>query len=855
MHHLRLPRLLVRPSARFGVPLVIALVVALLPLVAHAGTITVDGTTCTLPEAITAANTDAAFDGCTAGSGTDTLLLGGLTHSLATGPYDHDGMNATPSVTTTIVISGGVGGAIVERSGAEKYRLFHVGVAGDLTLQNTILRNGDVNDDSTYPNNSGGAIYNLGALTLFDSHTIANTAHNAGGIYNSKEPYSTEGGTITIINSTFISNTAADEGGGLLNVTTATIVGSRFVANSAGYGGGIYNVDATAAASLTIIDSDFISNSASSYSGGGGLYNRRGTLTVTNTRFISNTAPNGRGGGIRISDRSTATFTDSAFIANSAGSSGGGIYIFDSRSTLTLINTRFISNITGAEGAGGGLSNSGTLTITQSEFIGNVAGGGGGMSNGGTASLSDTRFISNTALTYNGGGFANYDGKATLTTIEFIGNSAEDDGGGFYNSDSTAILTDIRFTTNSAVRYGGGLYNLGYRGDATVKDSNFIANRAGHGGGIANVGYTGGSGGTSLILINAEIRANTAVTSGGALYQNAQAIVTGARLVDNAAGDSGGAVQQTDGTTTVSLSCIVNNSNTAINHVGGDPIDAAGNWWGVSDGPSGAGPGNGDSVSGGVTVAPILTTVPSDCVFSVAFAKHASTADDLLPGQLLTYTLNISNDGTLAFRNLYVTDALPAAFDLDSSLTDPTSITVNGSSYVITDLLPSQVATITLVGQVNPALSDDILLTNTATLTNSAIGELTAPASNKVVVPLVGWAQESYETSADSGTFTATVTVSPTNPYISVTVQVVITDSAVALTVADVQEITFPPGTSSQPVVVTVVDGEANEPRTIQLGLQSPSGASVGDGSKTNATLSVTQETQAGTIYLPNVQR
>ncbi|MEZ4561033.1 MAG: hypothetical protein R2851_29580, partial [Caldilineaceae bacterium] len=39
---------------------------------AYAATISVDGTTCTLADAITAANSDTATGGCVAGSGADT---------------------------------------------------------------------------------------------------------------------------------------------------------------------------------------------------------------------------------------------------------------------------------------------------------------------------------------------------------------------------------------------------------------------------------------------------------------------------------------------------------------------------------------------------------------------------------------------------------------------------------------------------------------------------------------------------------------------------------------------------------------------------------------------------------------
>src|SRR5437867_12137564 len=62
----------------------VALLLALGQGPALAAVIDVDGTTCTLADAITAANTDAAAGGCPAGSGADTIeLQPGSVHSLS----------------------------------------------------------------------------------------------------------------------------------------------------------------------------------------------------------------------------------------------------------------------------------------------------------------------------------------------------------------------------------------------------------------------------------------------------------------------------------------------------------------------------------------------------------------------------------------------------------------------------------------------------------------------------------------------------------------------------------------------------------------------------------------------------
>jgi len=53
----------------------IALLLALGQAPALAATISVDGTTCTLVDAITSANTNAAAGGCPAGNGADTIVL------------------------------------------------------------------------------------------------------------------------------------------------------------------------------------------------------------------------------------------------------------------------------------------------------------------------------------------------------------------------------------------------------------------------------------------------------------------------------------------------------------------------------------------------------------------------------------------------------------------------------------------------------------------------------------------------------------------------------------------------------------------------------------------------------------
>jgi len=103
------------------------------------------GTTCSLVDAITAANTDSAAGGCAAGDGPDTIVLeSGQTYTLsAVHEADPDGYGPVglPPVSSVITIQGN--GATIARDGeATAFRLFHVTSSGDLTLENLTLSGG-----------------------------------------------------------------------------------------------------------------------------------------------------------------------------------------------------------------------------------------------------------------------------------------------------------------------------------------------------------------------------------------------------------------------------------------------------------------------------------------------------------------------------------------------------------------------------------------------------------------------------------------------------------------------------------------------------------------------------------------
>ena len=183
----------------------------------YAAGIAVDGTNCTLTEAINSANNDNALgNGCANGSGADIITLSvdvGLTAAL-------------PNISTAITIQGN-NHTISRASGA--LRILFVTAAGNLTLNQATISGG------TATGSSGGGIRNLGTLTVNNSTLSGNSATNGGGIYNSKYA------NLTVTNSTLSGNSATSSGGGIYNYSTATIVNSTISGNSATNGGGIRN--------------------------------------------------------------------------------------------------------------------------------------------------------------------------------------------------------------------------------------------------------------------------------------------------------------------------------------------------------------------------------------------------------------------------------------------------------------------------------------------------------------------------------------------------------------------------------------------------------------------------------------
>lgn len=280
---------------------------------AHANTITVDNgssgsvvAACTLHDAVTAANTNTAVNGCAAGAaGLDTIVFApGITSiSLASAmtngnPACTFGLAVTEDLTIDggAVIGSGVPKVTIQRSfapatpnfGIIGASLYNCGTSPTVKLKLTLAGLEILNGNNA---NGGGVAADI--LTVRDSVIASNIASNGGGIY----AYS----SLTMTTSTVSNNSASGSGGGgIAGDVPMTISASTISGNS---GGGI-----SGAGSSITIDNSTISGNA-----GGGI--DTGSIAAY---FVTITANTSFGIYLEVAtvSNSVAEFDDTLIVGN-----------------------------------------------------------------------------------------------------------------------------------------------------------------------------------------------------------------------------------------------------------------------------------------------------------------------------------------------------------------------------------------------------------------------------------------------------------------------------------------------------------------------------------------------------------
>lgn len=473
----------------------------------------------------------------------------------------------------------------------------------------------------------------------------------------------------------------------------------------------------------------------------------------------------GGGGGMRI--RNGAPTLANVVFSGNKGDYGGGMYVQESAPTLT--NIVFSGNF--ADMGGGMFNLSGAPELIRVTFSENRAGWGGGMYNRGedresVPILTDVTFRNNSAG--RGGGIANEDkSKPILTNVTFFGNYAYSGGGGIYNGGSSPVLKNVTFLDNSTEYGGGGMYNTvgRYNGDfsePSLFNVALIKNRARKGGGLYN------SINSSSKIVNVTFSENSAQEGGGIYIYDSPSInlmlVNVIMWGDNAAtgaeiykGDSGRAVIRRSNI----QGCGGSGSgwNAACGTDGGGNIDAdprfvdrARNDLRLSSGSPCIDAGDNSAVPADITTdrdgkprfvdirdivdtgngaPPIIDMGAYEAHFDITLGKTVA-ASTVAPGQSITFTLALSNTGSLPATGLVVTDTVQflrnTAFASSLIITDTGSI----PPYVwrVQDLALGQGGVITVSGVV-PVPQSAGVYTNTAII--AAPGD-PLPENNTAVV-------------------------------------------------------------------------------------------------------------------------
>ena len=162
-------------------------------------------------------------------------------------------------------------------------RIFNEGAGAVLTLSGLTLKNGTATAGV-----GGGAIATSGDLNVDKSEFVGNTTADwwGGAIIGNPAP------TITITNSAFKTNSATSHGGGAFyNGGATTLTNDTFSGNTAGWGGAIQQ----SYLAMTVTNTTISGNSSTNvtFHGGGGLIDGGGTLTFKNSIVSGNSAASG----------------------------------------------------------------------------------------------------------------------------------------------------------------------------------------------------------------------------------------------------------------------------------------------------------------------------------------------------------------------------------------------------------------------------------------------------------------------------------------------------------------------------------------------------------------------------------
>ena len=363
----------------------------------------------------------------------------------------------------------------------------------------------------------GGALIVSSSDIQFESCLFQDNEANIGGAI-----YSEQGSSITITNSTFMSNHAKCSNsdlcfGGCLTIRgpgTLRILSSTFMNNTSDQLGGMV---ALFNASLSISQSSFFANSATS-EGGSIFALTQSSVFLNQSTFIENIATSG--GAIYARNNSSITISCSKLTNNTASSNGGAVFLAEN-STAYIYNNTFYAN--NAE-YGGAIS-----TDESDSSVSNITGC--------NIIINSSDFEHNSANTNGGVLYTDFFSATKVYRSTFMNNRANEAGGVLTIKFNSRVTTIGSVFGNNSARVGAVIYAQSAV-DTKIYDCNFTYNSAEYGG----VNYIRER--SSLLIETGRFTSNSATINGSCLYALIRCMLTISSSIfnGNVAEENGGVV-------------------------------------------------------------------------------------------------------------------------------------------------------------------------------------------------------------------------------------------------------------------------------------------------------------------------
>ncbi|WP_195759248.1 glycoside hydrolase family 9 protein [Pedobacter puniceum] len=310
-----------------------------------------------------------------------------------------------PTINVNIVFEAPAGRITVTRNSVTNFRIFAISASRTVVIKNLVISNG-------FSTSEGGAIENLGNLSIYNSiienNTTSGSGVHAGAIANR------DNAALYLYNCVLRNNTSLGGIGGAIISRTGAILriyNSLLENNSCGgasggttssTGGGAIDHRPGSLITGNLIVGTIVRNNTSTNQGGA-INHVSGTLTILNSTISGNrtVSSGGRGGGICNQTGSSLIVRNSTISGNTATDSGGGVFSQATVNNLEFSNVTISGNTSATNGGGiGGTVTNAILnncTITGNSVTSTTGAGGGVRVNGGNMEINYTIIKGNTS--------------------------------------------------------------------------------------------------------------------------------------------------------------------------------------------------------------------------------------------------------------------------------------------------------------------------------------------------------------------------------------------------------------------------------------------------------------------------